>query len=102
MKTALITGASSGIGADAARHLARAGFQVILVARSQENLKRVAEDIGPTASTEVCDVSIGNEAGRRLAERVQQNVGTPDVIVNSAGSGSGSGSKRPVPKRRCR
>ena len=86
MKTALIPSGSSGIGADAARHLAKAGFQVILVARGQENLTRVAEEIGPRASTEVCDVSIGGEV-RKLAERVQQNVGVPDVIVNSAGIG---------------
>ncbi|MGK2856878.1 MAG: SDR family NAD(P)-dependent oxidoreductase [Thermoanaerobaculia bacterium] len=87
MKLALITGASSGIGADAARHLARAGARVVLVARDAEALARVAAGIGDAAVVESCDVSIGGEV-HRLAERVRRDHGVPDVVVNSAGAGA--------------
>jgi len=86
MKTALITGASSGIGAEAARHLALRGYRVILVARNRDQLETVARRIGENASVEVCDAASGEQV-LALAERVRNNVGVPDVIVNSAGAG---------------
>ena len=86
MKTALITGASSGKGAEAARHLSARGYRVILVARRAAQLQRVAETIGANAAVEVCDASSG-EAVLTLAEHVRQKYGVPDVIVNCAGAG---------------
>ena len=86
MKTALITGASSGVGADAARHLSARGYRVLLVARGAAALERVAESIGASAAVEVCDASSG-EAVAALAERVRRDYGVPDVIVNCAGAG---------------
>jgi short-subunit dehydrogenase len=86
MKTALITGASSGVGADAARHLSARGYRVLLVARGAAQLQRVAESIGGSAAVEVCDASSG-EAVLALAERVRHEYGAPDVIVNCAGAG---------------
>ena len=86
MKTALITGASSGVGADAARHLSARGYRVLLVARGAAPLQRVAESIGGSAAVEVCDASSG-EAAAALAERVRHEYGVPDVIVNCAGAG---------------
>jgi short-subunit dehydrogenase len=86
MKTALITGASSGIGADAARHLSSRGHRVILVARGQAQLEQVAKHIGGNAVAEVCDASSGEQV-LTLAERVRRNYGAPDVIVNCAGAG---------------
>jgi len=86
MKTALITGASSGIGADTARHLSSRGFRVILVARGKIPLEQVAGGLGDNAVIEVCDASSGEQV-LALAERVRRNFGTPDVIVNCAGAG---------------
>jgi NAD(P)-dependent dehydrogenase (short-subunit alcohol dehydrogenase family) len=86
MKIALITGASSGIGADAARQLSARGYRVILVARGAAKLQRVADSIGSDAAAEVCDASSGEDA-LALAERVRQKYGVPDVIVNCAGAG---------------
>ncbi len=86
MKLALITGASSGIGADAARHLAKAGYRVILVARRRPELERVAQDIGENAVVEPCDAASGEQV-LALADRVLRERGVPDVIVNAAGAG---------------
>ncbi|HWS74866.1 MAG TPA: SDR family oxidoreductase [Quisquiliibacterium sp.] len=85
-KLALITGASSGIGAEAARELARAGMRVVLVARDEGRLAAVADSIGGSASFEVCDASSG-EAVLELARRIRRSHGVPDVVVNCAGLG---------------
>ncbi len=86
MKLALITGASSGIGAAAARQLLAKGYRVILVARSVDSLERTAKSIGNAAVAEPCDAASGDDA-LALADRVRKRYGIPDVIVNSAGAG---------------
>ncbi len=86
MKLALITGASSGIGAATAKQLAGQGYRVVLTARGEEALERVAADIGGEAVVEACDGADG-EAALEMAARVIRDHGVPDVIVNSAGAG---------------
>lgn len=86
MKTALVTGASSGIGASAARHLAARGYRVILVARDKIRLEQGASDIGVNATAECCDAASGDDVVG-LALRVCQAHGPPNVIVNAAGAG---------------
>ena len=85
-KTALVTGASSGIGAATARELAKAGARVILVARREEQLRSVAGSIGDAASIYPVDLS-DEKAVTALGERVTSEIGTPDIIVNNAGAG---------------
>jgi len=85
-RLALVTGASSGIGAETARALAGRGFRVILVARNEDRLSAIAASIGPAATVEPCDAADGS-ACLAMAERVRNSQGIPDVIVNSAGVG---------------
>src|SRR5687767_3309712 len=86
-KIALITGASSGIGAATARRLANAGAQVLLVARRAAELEKVAGSIGSGAArTYPVDLSDAS-AVATVAERINADVGTPDILVNNAGAG---------------
>jgi short-subunit dehydrogenase len=86
-KKALVTGASGGIGAATARALAAAGARVMLLARRQPELERVAATLGDRAAA-VHAVDLADaDAVARVASRITADLGTPDVIVNNAGSG---------------
>jgi uncharacterized protein len=88
-KIALITGASSGIGAATARKLAQRGLGVILVARRQERLVQVREEIekqGGKAWTIQADLSL-EEAPQQIFEQTQALNVDVDVLVNNAGMG---------------
>jgi short-subunit dehydrogenase len=90
--TCLITGASSGIGADLARELARRGHGVALVARREERLVELAEELtgehGVRAETFECDVTDADARGRLVAEVGKRGL-TVEVLINNAGFGSG-------------
>jgi short-subunit dehydrogenase len=88
-KLAIITGASSGIGAATARRLARAGMQVVLVARRRERLDALAENIrmaGGAAHIIVADLTQESER-TRLFQEVTEQYGDVDILVNNAGLG---------------
>jgi short-subunit dehydrogenase len=84
-KVAVVTGASSGIGAATARQLARMGMRVVLVARRVERLLELQAEIQSAGGkAEVVAADLGSEEER---ERVFAQVGAADVLVNNAGFG---------------
>jgi uncharacterized protein len=77
-RIAVVTGASSGIGAEIARELARRGWQCVLLARREEPLRKLAEEIG--GEYELCDVT-----DRAAVEAVAARHPQVHLLVNNAG-----------------
>ena len=88
-RTVLITGASSGIGEAMARQLARDGAHLLLTARSEEQLERLADEFrGIGAQAEVFAHDLGEPgAAQTLYERITEAGHSPDVLINNAGFG---------------
>ncbi|MBX3184991.1 MAG: SDR family NAD(P)-dependent oxidoreductase [Polyangiaceae bacterium] len=85
-RVALVTGASSGIGAAVATELAELGMHVVLAARRPERLTELAARLGAGATAAPVDLRDA-EAVARLFERIRADHGGVDVLVNSAGLG---------------
>ena len=87
--TAVVTGASSGIGADIARELASRGHGVTLVARREERLRELAAELSGPVRVEViaCDVA-DPDARARLFDEIADRGLTIDILVNNAGIGT--------------
>lgn len=88
-RTALVTGASSGIGEAIARELAAAGLTVAVHGRDEQRTRAVAEDIerqGGHAVALTADLSQGPDVVRALAAEAREQLGGHvDVLVNNAG-----------------
>lgn len=89
-RTALVTGASGGIGYELAKLFARDHYNLVLVARSPERLKLVANELqnefGVSVKTVVLDLS-EPWASKSLFEQLQQEAISVEVLVNNAGFG---------------
>ncbi|MDX6277037.1 MAG: uncharacterized protein QOJ72_1165 [Nocardioidaceae bacterium] len=82
-RTAVVTGASSGIGAMIARELSRRGHHVTLVARSADKLEALATEL---VNADVIALDLADRAGRAaLPERVAERGRIIDILVNNAG-----------------
>ncbi|XP_055312056.1 uncharacterized oxidoreductase TM_0325-like [Sitodiplosis mosellana] len=86
-KVVIITGSSSGIGADAARHLAKLGAKVSIVGRNEKRVSEVVDQIkksgAPTPLPIVTDVT---KDAQRIIDETIEHFGRLDVLVNSAGA----------------
>jgi short-subunit dehydrogenase len=81
---ALITGASSGMGADMARVLVSEGYEVILVARRKTKLEKLVKELGDKATFIVKDISSTYNCMELYNEVKNENI---DILINNAGFG---------------
>lgn len=84
-RTAIVTGASRGIGAEIARQLTKAGARVALAARDRVALDQVARSLGDSAIAVECDITDRQSVAAAGARLRQEFGGAPDIIVNNAG-----------------
>lgn len=82
-RTAVVTGASRGIGAATARALAKHGARVVLLARTKADLDRVAAEIGGIAVP--CDLRDRASLDGAVLLALKELGGAPDILVNNAG-----------------
>ena len=90
-KTAVITGASSGIGLGYAHELAKRGANLVLVARSENVLERVASELmaAHKVQVEVVALDLSNlDSGEKLVEILANKNLNADILINNAGFGT--------------
>jgi short-subunit dehydrogenase len=90
-QTALVTGASAGIGIDLAECFAKDGYDLILAARSEAALKQVADRLAAAHKVKATAIALdlgAIGAGRKLADAIAAQGLSVDVVVNNAGYGT--------------
>ena len=98
-KTLLITGASTGIGAETARQAVAAGWKVALGARSEDKLEQRASELGPDAAlAQACDVTEWDDQERFVAATIDR-FGGVDAVFANAGFGAKRGFLEETPEQ---
>lgn len=104
MPTALITGATSGLGAEFARQLARRRADLVLVARTEQALESFAaelrEQYGVAVEVIAADLAIAEDV-ERVAGRLSEEADPVDLLVNNAGFGLPCSSPTMTSTTRC-
>ena len=85
-RTAVVTGASRGIGLEVARLLVSDGVRVALIARHHDTLRTVAETLGSQATPIACDVSRADAVSDAVSRITSLFGVAPDILVNNAGA----------------
>jgi uncharacterized protein len=89
-KTALITGASTGIGFEFTKLLAADGYQLVLIARDEQKLREIATSLQTKFNVSVKiyakDLSVTSDT-ENLVRQIREDVGTIEILVNNAGFG---------------
>ena len=83
-KTALVTGATGGIGGQIAKDLAANGAEVIITGRNEAALNELAKELGEKAKIVVCDLSKQSEVETLIA-KAEEKAGKVDILINNAG-----------------
>ncbi len=83
-RTAIVTGASSGIGEATSRALVKQGYQVMMAARRTDRLEKVAEELGEAAAFHATDVTNRDDL-KALVAATDERFGHTDVLINNAG-----------------
>jgi NAD(P)-dependent dehydrogenase (short-subunit alcohol dehydrogenase family) len=96
-RVAIVTGASSGLGARFARVLAGAGASVVVAARRVERLEALAADLGDGVAV-VCDL-VDADDRERLMTTTLERFGRVDILVNNAGVGVPEAAESETPER---
>ncbi len=99
--TALITGASAGLGAEYARQLAGRGYNLVLVARRADRLQALAGEVSATyhVQAEILVADLTAEEGVRLVEECIGRLDQLEVLVNNAGFGTTGSLAKSDPRR---
>lgn len=85
-RSAVVTGASRGIGLAIAGMLAGAGARTVCLARSAGPLRAAVESLGPGAVALACDLTNGDEVARAAVAITAEAGGAPDILVQNAGT----------------
>ena len=90
-QTAIVTGASGGLGVQMAKALAAQGANIAILARRQDKIEAVAEDIareyGVHTQAVQCDIT-STEAVEEAVKKVMDKFGRIDILINNAGTGA--------------
>lgn len=90
MKTALITGATSGIGKSTAIRLGLSGFRLILCGRRLERLRKLKEELSSETEVEILSFDVRNrEDVEKMIESLPENFRQINVLINNAGNAHG-------------